>query len=76
MAALSAAMVVLNEILPSHYQDQKEGLLFPLEKPLRIFFISFKGHSRLNECLSVRVHGVVGVCVYVWRIYGMNKLAS
>lgn len=54
----------------------KEGLLFPSEKPLRIFFISFKGNSRLNECLSVRVHGIVGVCVYVWLIHGMTKLAS
>ncbi len=63
MAVLSASMAVLNEILPSHNQDQKEGLLFPSEKPLRIFFISFKEHSRLNGRLSVRVHGVLGVCV-------------
>jgi len=50
----------------------KEGLFFPSEKTSRIFFISFKRNSRLNELLSVRVHGVVGV----WLVHGMTKLAS
>lgn len=56
----------------------KRGAFVPLRETLKdiyIFFISFKENSRLNEHLSVWVHGVVGVCVYVWLIHGMTKLA-
>lgn len=49
----------------------KRGAFVPLRENL-IFFISFKGNGRLNERLSVRVHGVVGV----WLVHGMTKLAS